>query len=39
MTGKVLVPFDLTSMSRVSEVAGLISKTPLREALLVVELD
>lgn len=26
-------------MSRVSEVAGLISKTPLIEALLVVELD
>ena len=39
MTGRVVVPFDLTSMSRVSDVAGLVSKIPFKEALPAVELD
>lgn len=39
MTGSVAVPFDLTSRSKTSEVDGLVSKTPLREALPVVEFD
>ncbi len=39
MIGRVVAPSDLTSMRRVSETAGLVSKTPLTDALLVVELD
>ncbi len=39
MTGRVVVPFDLTSMSRVSDVAGLVSKTPFTEALPAVVSD
>ena len=39
MTGKVVGPFDLTSMSRVSETAGLVSKTPFMKARLAAELD
>ena len=39
MTGSVAVPFDLTSRSRISEIDGLVSKTPLREELPVVEFD
>ncbi len=39
MTGRVVAPSDLTSMRRVSETAGLVSKIPLVEALVVVELN
>ena len=38
MIGRVVAPSDLTSISRVSEATGLVSKIPLTEAPLVVEL-
>lgn len=36
--GRVVAPSDLTSISRVREATGLVSKIPLTEAPLVVEL-